>query len=70
MFRGDSMVGEYYSTWDQLVTAADLRIHSILENDVASVMEDILRENIQKSIYDTWIPKENRWINNQTYQRR
>lgn len=44
-------------------------INQAMLEDVAPVVEEILRRHIQTDIYDVYTPKEGAWIGGETYER-
>lgn len=64
------MADHYYGNWEQLTAGAERAIGRILKNEVAEEVEKILREHIQKDIYDAYQPTPNGWVNHTTYDRR
>ena len=61
---------QFYSDWESLVNAVDQKAFKILQTDVAPVAEGILKKHIKSDIYDVYTPKENGWVNGETYRRR
>lgn len=59
-----------YDDWDDLVSAAELKIATILKQDVAPIVEEIVQSHIQSDIYYAHTPRPGAWINRTTYQRR
>ncbi|MGN1154787.1 MAG: hypothetical protein ACI4TK_01275 [Agathobacter sp.] len=59
-----------YDDWDSLVEAADKKVTRILKQDVAPVVEEIVKSHIQSDIYYAYSPQPGAWINGTTYQRR
>ena len=61
-----------YTSFNALKNGINDDVKLILENDVAPVMEDILRDHIRSDIYDVGAgtPQEGAWINGTTYHRR
>jgi len=61
-----------YTSFSALENGINNDIQTILERDVAPIMEEILREHIQSDIYDVDAdtPKEGAWIHGTTYHRR
>lgn len=47
---------ETYSNWASLISAAEKKVSTILETDVAPIVEDTLKKHIQKDIYDVYTP--------------
>lgn len=60
----------YYESIDELYDAVDEKLNTILEKDVAPIVEDILRQFIRKDIYEAYTPKPGRWVSGSTYDRR
>lgn len=49
-------------TLEQLYAEAQLLLDDILKADIAPWAEDILRNRIQRDIYDVYTPKKNGWV--------
>lgn len=64
------MADQFFSDWEELVSAVDAKASKILKQDIAPIAEDILKRHIKSDIYDAYTPKENGWVNSTTYQRR
>lgn len=54
--------------WQKEPNFHDALMDAMLE-EVAPVVEDILRRHIQTDIYDVYTPKEGAWIGGETYER-
>lgn len=64
------MADQFFFGWEELVSAVDAKASKILKQDVAPIAEDILKRHIKSDIYDVYTPKENGWVNGETYKRR
>lgn len=64
------MADRLFSDWESLISACKGVTSSILKKEVAPVAEEILKKHIQSDIYGVYTPKEGRWVNGTTYQRR
>lgn len=64
------MADLYFEDLYALTDAVQEGLLSVLENDVAPVVEDILQKHIKSDIYDAYSPKEGAWVGGTTYKRR
>lgn len=64
------MSDSFFSDWNSLTNAVNTKANQILQTDVAPVAENILKKHIKSDIYDVYTPKENGWVNGETYKRR
>ena len=59
-----------YSSIEELVAAASAATQKVLENDIAPLVEDILRNHISSDIYGVYSPRPGAWVRGTTYHRR
>lgn len=45
-------------------------IKQVMLQDIAPIVEDVLKKHIQSDIYDAYTPREGAWVDGETYQRR
>lgn len=59
-----------YGDWDELCNAAQEKLRTILDREVAPAAKEIVKKHIKNDIYDVYTPVPGGWVNGTTYQRR